>query len=161
MPSKRTNGLYTVIYPFMAGALQLKGLVKECFAVIFGFWFSQNQNPVSVSLNTFQSISGGTRSSVVKAIHKLEEYKFIVATRKPGKKTVYDVTIPEQVLKDFKALYTNELVKRLNDQGYPKHTSTSMPTIHQNNIKEINKTVITPLKVKPACEIRAGGLKEA
>ena len=158
---KTKKGLYTIIYPFMASVLSLAGLAKECFAVIFGFWFSQGQSPVGVSLTTMQTITGGTRAAVVQAVHKLEESKLIVATRKPGKKTVYDVTIPEQALTDFKTLYANELVQRINRQGYSERTSTSVPTLLRNNIKSKYESVITPLRVKPASEIRTGGLKEA
>lgn len=155
------KGLYTIIYPFMASVLGLAGLAKECFATVFGFWFSQGQNPVGVSLTTMQTITGGTRSAVVQAVHKLEESKLLVATRTPGKKTVYDVTIPEQVLTDFKALYANALVKQFNQQEYSQHTRTSEPTIPRNNKKAKLEPVITPLRVKPASEIRTGGLKEA
>lgn len=161
MEQKTKKGLFTIIYPFMASILNLAGLAKECFATIFGFWFSQGQHPVGVSLTTMQTITGGTRPAVVQAIHKLEESKLIIATRTPGKKTVYDVTIPEQALTDFKALYAKELVQRLNHQGYTVNTSTSEPTIPRNNIKAKRESVITPLRVKPASEIRTGGLKEA
>lgn len=161
MEPRTKKGLYTIIYPFMASALGLVGLAKECFATIFGFWFSQDRNPVGVSLTTMQTITGGTRSAVVQAIHKLEESQYIIATRKPGKKTVYDVTIPDQVLMDFKTLYTCELVKQFNHQGYSKRTSTSKPIIPRNKINAKHDPIITPLKVKPAGEIHGGGLKEA
>lgn len=160
MKPENKKGLFTILYPFMA-QLGLAGLAKECFATIFGFWYSQGQHPVGVSLTTMQTITGGTRSAVVHAVHKLEESTLIVSTRKPGKKTVYHVTIPEQALTDFKALYTNELVQRINHQGYSERTSTSVPTLPRNNIKAKNESVITPLRVKPASEIRTGGLKEA
>lgn len=161
MMEKKKKGLYTIIYPFMASLLGLAGLAKECFATIFGFWYSQGQNPVGVSLTTMQNITGGTRPAVIHAIHKLEESGLIVAERTPGKKTVYHVTIPEQALTDFKALYTNELVQRINHQGYSEHTSTSKPTIPRNKTNKTHESVITPLRVKPASEIRTGGLKEA
>lgn len=161
MNPKTKKGLFTIIYPFMASVLGLAGLAKECFASIFGFWFSQGQNPVGVSLSTMQTITGGTRAAVVQAVHKLEESKLIVATRTPGKKTVYDVTIPEQALTDFKSLYANALVKQFNHQGYSVHTSTSEPTIPQNKTKATHESVISPLRVKPSNEIHTGGLKEA
>ncbi len=145
----------------MAKSLNLAGLAKECFAVIFGFWLSQGQKPVSVSLTTMQTITGGTRPAVVQAVHKLEEFKLLVALRRPRKKTKYDVIIPEQVLADFKALYATGLVKQLNHEGCSRNTSTSVPTLLRNNIKTKHKSVITPLKVKTASEIRTGGLKEA
>lgn len=156
----KNKGLYTTIYPFMASVLGLSGLAKECFATIFGFWFSQDEHPVGVSLTTMQTITGGTRSAIVQAIHKLEESKLLVPIRTPGQKTMYDVAIPEQVLTDFKSLYTNALVKHNNHLKYSMHTRASEPTIPRNNIKAIHESVITPLKVKPASEIRTGGLKE-
>lgn len=161
MKPKTKKGLYTILYPFMASALNLTGLAKECFAVIFGFWFSLGQHPVGVSLTTMQTITGGTRSAVVQAIHKLEEFKLIVAIRTRGKKTLYDVTISEQSLTDFKALYANELVHPFIHQGYYEHTSTNAVSIPQNNRKGKRESVITPLKVKPASEIHIGGLEEA
>ena len=35
--------LFIVVYAFMATTLGLKGLVKEVFAVIFGFWLESSK----------------------------------------------------------------------------------------------------------------------
>lgn len=146
----------------MASVLGLAGLAKECFAIIFGFWFSQSQRPVPVSLTTMQTITGGTRPAVILAVHKLEEAGLITASRTPGKKTIYDVKLPEKALADFKELYANKrLVKSINPQEYAPTTSTSSPRLPQNKKNAKSESVITPLRVKPANEIRTGGLKEA
>lgn len=162
MMEKKKKGLYTIIYPFMASLLGLAGLAKECFATIFGFWYSQGQNPVGVSLTTMQNITGGTRPAVIHAIHKLEEAGLIVAVRTPGKKTFYDVTIPEQALVEFKELYANnKLVNSFNTKEYTPLTSSSKTGLPQINRNPNREPVITPLKVKPASEIHSGGLTEA
>lgn len=162
MEKKVKKGLYTIIYPFMASVLGLAGLAKECFAIIFGFWFSQGQHPVGVSLTTMQTITGGTRPAVVQAVHKLEESGLVLAVRTPGKKTFYDVTIPEQALIEFKELYANcKLVNSFNPKEYTPLTSSSKTSLPQNKRNAKRESVITPLRVKPASEIRTGGLKEA
>lgn len=161
MKRKTYKGLFTIIYPFMHSDLHLTGLAKECFAVIFGFWFFQGEHPVGVSLTIMQTLTGGTRSSVVQAIHKLEESQYIAAHRQTTKKTMYVVTISEQVLANFKSIYDNSLVLPLNHQRYSEHTSASPPTTRQNKIKDKYKSDITPLRVKNAREINTGGLKEA
>lgn len=156
------KGLYTIIYPFMASVLYLSGLTKECFAIIFGFWFSQGQKPVCVSLTTMQTITGGTRPAIINAVHKLEEAGLIIAERTPGKKTIYDVTIPEQALIEFMDLYANsKLIKLFNSKEYTPLTSTSKTRLPQNKKNARCESKIMPLKVKPASEIRAEGLKEA
>jgi len=156
------KGLFTVIYPFMAFALNLTGLAKECFAVIFNFWISQGQKPVSVSLTTMQTITGGTRPAVVQAVHKLEKYKFLIAMRTPGKRTVYEVTIPEQVLTDFMQLYApHEPVKEVTPLEYLQLTGPGKTCLLQNKKKAKCEPIISPLKVRPVGEIRSGGLKEA
>ena len=162
MKQKTKKGLYTILYPFMACVLNLAGLAKECFAVIFGFWISQGEQPVGVSLTTMQTITGGTRPAVIQAVHKLENAGLILALRTPGKKTIYNVKLPEQTLADFKESYASKkLVNSLNPQEYTPKTSTGTASLPQNNKNATHESVITPLRVKPASEIRTGGLKEA
>lgn len=159
---KTKKGLYTILYPFMASILGLAGLAKECFAVIFGFWFSQGQQPIGVSLTTMQIITGGTRPAVILAIHKLEEAGLILAMRTPGKKTIYDVKMPDQALADFKAMYpSSKLVNSFTRQEYASKTSPSKTRIPENKKNANHDLVITPLRVKPASEIHTGGLQEA
>lgn len=162
MEQKTKKGLFTIIYPFMASILNLAGLAKECFAVIFGFWFAKGKNPVGVSLTTLQTITGGTRPAVIQAIYKLEKAGLIRASRMPGKKTTYDVILPEQTLAEFLDEYVdNKPVSTLNPKEYTQITRTSIGIIPVNNKKEKHKSVNTLLKVKNAGEIRTGGLKEA
>lgn len=163
MVQKKKKGLYTTIYPFMAGVLKLAGLAKECFAVLFNFWLAKGQNPVGVSLTTMQTITGGTRPAVIQAIYKLEKAGLIMASRMPGKKTTYDVILPEQTLAEFLDEYVvgNKPVSTLNPKEYTQITRTSIGIIPVNNKKEKHKSLNTPLKVKNAGEIRTGGLKEA
>lgn len=161
MVQGKKKGLYTTIYPFMAGVLKLAGLAKECFAVIFGFWFAKGQNPVDVSLTTLQIITGGTRPAVIKAIYKLEDAGLILASRIPGKKTTYDVILPKHILEEFTNVYANKkLVSALIPLEYTPRTSAGKISTPQNNKKNKRESVITPLRVKSAGEIHAGGLKE-
>lgn len=156
------KGLYTIIYPFMASVLCLSGLTKECFAIIFGFWLSQGQKPVGVSLTTMQTITGGTRPAIINAVHKLEEAGLILAERTPGKKTIYDVTIPEQALIEFMDLYANsKLIKLFNSKEYTPLTSTSKTRLPQNKKNAKCESIITPLKVRSDGKISSGGLREA
>lgn len=146
----------------MSKVLNLAGLAKECFAVIFCFWYNQEQHPVTVSLTTMQTITGGTRPAVVQAVHRLEVDGLIVAERTPGKMTTYNVVIPQHVLAEFKSLYPqNKPVKMFNPQEVIPLTSTSHPRIPQNKNNVKCKPDITSLKVKAVGEIRTGGLKEA
>lgn len=162
MKQNTRKGLYTVLYPFMASVLNLAGLAKECFAVIFGFWFAKGKNPVGVSLTTLQTITGGTRPAVIQAIYKLEKAGLIMASRMPGKKTTYDVILPEQTLAEFMNTYTvNRLVSTHISQEYTPKTRTSQTCILLKNKKEKHKSVNTPLRVKHTGEIFTGGLKEA
>lgn len=164
MKQKTRKGLYTVLYPFMSsGVLNLSGLAKECFAVIFGFWFSQGQIPVSVSLTTMQTITGGTRSAVVRALYRLENSGLIMASRIPGKKTTYNVILPKQTLAEFIDVYAdNKPVSALIHQEYTQETRTGQPSIPLNNKKVKLESVSSPSPLRvTAGEIRTGGLREA
>lgn len=162
MEQKTRKGLYTVLYPFMASVLNLAGLAKECFAVIFGFWFAKGQKPVGVSLTTLQIITGGTRPAVIKAIYKLEDAGLILASRIPGKKTTYDVILPKHILMEFTDVYADKkLVSALIPQEYTPSTSSGKTSTPLKIKKTKRESIITPLRVKSAGEIRAGRLKEA
>lgn len=145
----------------MARVLNLAGLAKECFAVIFGFWFALGRTPVGVSLTTMQTITGGTRPAVIQAINKLEKAGLIIASRIPGKKTTYDVILPEQTLAEFMNTYAdNRLVSTLISQEYTPITRTGHPSIPLNK-KKVKLEPVSPLRVKTASKIRTGRLKEA
>lgn len=161
MKPENKKGLFTILYPFMA-QLGLAGLAKECFATIFGFWYSQGQHPVGVSLTTMQTITGGTRPAVIQAINKLEKAGLIIGSRIPGKKTIYDVKLPEQTMAEFKELYAGKrAVNTLNHQEYSPKTSTSPPNLPRNNKNPKREPYNTPLKVRTTDGINTGGLKEA
>lgn len=161
MVQKKKKGLYTTIYPFMAGVLKLAGLAKECFAVFFNFWLAKGQNPVGVSLTTLQTITGGTRPAVIQAIRKLENAGLIMGSRIPGKKTTYDVILPEQTLAEFIDVYaSNKPVSTLIHQEFSLKTRTGQPSIPLNK-KKVKLEPVSPLRVKTASKIRTGSLKEA
>lgn len=159
MEQKTRKGLYTVLYPFMARGLNLAGLAKECFAVIFGFWFALGRTPVGVSLTTMQTITGGTRPAVIQAINKLEKAGLITASRIPGKKTTYDVILPEQTLAEFIDVYAKP-VSTLIHQEFSLKTRTGQPSIPLYK-KKVKLEPVSPLRVKTASKIRTGSLKEA
>lgn len=139
--------LYTVLYSFMASELGLKGLVKEVFAIIFGFWLETNKTAAWVSLTTMQKITGGTRPAVVNAIKALESRGFIRTIRSPGKCSQYSITIPQAIIDDFEATFhilgksANRIpVKSSNPQGLIGNTSSSKIFIPQNNNRRYNNS---------------------
>ena len=156
------KGLYTVIYPFMARELKLSGLAKECFAILFGFWFSQGPETVSVSLTPMQIITGGTRPAIVMAVKKLEEIGIVRAERMPGKKTCYDIKLADQTLTNFKELYLKQkLVNSFTPQEFIPITSACNNNLPHKIRNMKYETVTSPLKVRAANEIHSGGLTEA
>lgn len=149
--------LYTVIYAFMATELGLKGLAKEVFATIFNFWVDANYSETWVSITTMQKITGGSRPAVVKAIQHLERRGKICTCRNPGKRSTYMVTIPPDLLSEFKNTFMDERVNSVNQQRETKVTSTSSPTYPQKKEKrKMNKSLI----INSKNFINTGGLPE-
>ena len=105
---------YTVIYSFFSSVLGLKGLAKEVFAIIFGFWNRADRAYAWVSLTTLEAITGGTRPAIVAAIKQLESKKIISAMRNPGKHSLYAITIDETLLRDFDSTFKTREVKPPN-----------------------------------------------
>lgn len=166
--------LFTVIYAFMASELGLKGLAKEVFAIIFGFWIKANRSEVLVPLRVMQKITGCTKTGIQKAVHSLEKMGVLQICRTPGKKLKYMVTIGADVIRDFEEAYmvnsvggddsspVNKVdhppVNRVNQQRITKFTSSGQLCYPQKKEeKKINKN----LMVKSKKEINTGGLPEA
>lgn len=82
---------FTIIYAFMFEVLCLRGVKKEVFAVILGFWLVARQT-VTVPYKTFRRITGGSKSVIAKAIKDLESEGLILSTHSPGKRTLYAIT---------------------------------------------------------------------
>lgn len=161
MEPKKTKALFTILYPFMSSVLELAGLAKECFAVIFGFWIAQGERPVSASITIMQAITGGSRPAIVKAIRHLNELGLIQSVKIPGKRTLYTVVIAPSVLEEFMASYPNALVKRVNHNELTPNNSAGQGTKPQKKSNPKREPYNTPLKVRTTDGINTGGLKEA
>ena len=158
---KKVKALFTILYPFMSEVLNLAGLAKECFAVIFGFWLAQGERPISASISIMQAITGGTRPAIVTAIRHLKEEGFIQAKTIPGKRTLYQVSIDRKIIDDFKAMYPNTLpVKHVNPHELTLKNSTRKETKPHNINKPKLESYYTPLKVRTNKDIYTGYLKE-
>ena len=83
--------LFTIIYAFFFEVLGLRGVKKEVFAVILGFWLVSRQT-VTVPYKTFRRITGGSKSVIARAIKDLENEGLILAKHSPGKRTLYSIT---------------------------------------------------------------------
>lgn len=82
---------FTTIYAFMFEVFGLRGVKKEVFAVILGFWLVSRQT-VTVPYKTFRRITGGSKSVIARAIKDLENEGLILAKHSPGKRTLYSIT---------------------------------------------------------------------
>lgn len=82
---------FTIIYAFMFEVFGLRGLKKEVFAVIFGFWLSAHKK-VKVPYKTIRRITGASKSVIAKAIKDLENEELILSIHSPGKRTEYEIT---------------------------------------------------------------------
>lgn len=154
------EALYTLLYPFMSEILGLYGYEKETFAVIFNFWMNAGERSVRAPLSVIQRITGGTRPTIVKAISSLITANFIKAEKRPGKPTLYLVTISQEVLEHFKATYIRKPVKPFNQKELNALTSTSSDNKPRNKTNDKNKTDTT-LRTLKKDEITTGGLPEA
>lgn len=158
------DNLYTVLYAFMSKTLGLKGLAKEVFAIIYGFWTAAGKTEAQVSLSVMEIISGGTRPAIIRAVQHLESIGYIHILRHPGKRSLYQVTIDPEIIRDYEASFSKELVKpqyqspikQLNQRQVNRCTSSGKAyyLVNKKNTKGNNS-----LKVKN--EIDSGGLPEA
>lgn len=82
---------FTTIYAFMFEVFGLRGVQKEVFAVILGFWLAA-RHTITVPYQTIHRITGGSKSVIAKAIKDLEKEELIQAKHSPGKRTQYDIT---------------------------------------------------------------------
>lgn len=157
---------YYIVHSFMSRELGLKGLAKEVFAIIFGFWISSGKREAWVSLSTMQLFTGGTRPAIIKAVQLLEGMGYIQALRNPGKRSLYIVTIDPKIIQDYEASFVNRLVKPQyqapvkipNHFQETKYTSSGKENYLVNKIKVKGNNSLT---VKNKNEIDSGGLPEA
>lgn len=166
--------LYTVMYAFMASELGLKGLAKEVFAIIFGFWIKANRTDVRVPLRVMQKITGSTKTGICKAVRSLEKMGVLQICKTPGKRSRYMITIDADVICDYEETYMvnsvrrddslpinrvdHSPVNRVDQQRITKFTSSGQQSYPQKiEEKKINKG----LYGKSRNEINTGGLPEA
>lgn len=151
--------LYTILYPFMSSDLGLFGYDKEVFAVIFNFWLHSGEKPVRASLSTIQKIIGGSRPTILRAVNALIEGQLISPDKHPGRPTMYSVTIPSEILTEFKNTYRKKQVQSVNQQEFSYKTTTSAAAKPQKYTK--GKCNNTTLRVGKKEEVITGGLPEA
>lgn len=120
--------VFTTLYSFM-WEIGLDGLTKEVFAVIFGFWLRKRE-PVYVPYSVIHRITGATPPSISAAIKRLEDYQYIKADRHTGKKTLYIIKLPDEIMSEF------------NEQVRPQ-TETNMEDIKPCNCHPLNRLITT------------------
>ncbi len=120
--------LFTIIYAFFFEVLGLRGVKKEVFAVILGFWLVARQT-VTVPYKTFRRITGGSKSVIAKAIKDLESEGLILSTHSPGKRTLYAIT--DKVMEIYES--------RMN-QSESNTSPQTRPVPGPNNNRSIPKT---------------------
>lgn len=157
--------LFTIVYSFIPMVLGLKGLAKDIFAVIFGFWLQSNRTQTWVSISTMQKITGGSKPAVMEAIRQLEKKNYIKVKREPGKLSLYDVSINETILQEFDATYTNQPVKSLAQQpvrSLTQHQESELTTARKVTYpqKNMNNNRNTSSIIKNGDKINYSGLSE-
>ena len=97
--------LFYITYPFMWRDLNLSGISRDVFAIIFGFW-KKGRSPVHVPYSVIREMTGATDPSISAAIKKLKKRELIVVTQqKQGLKSLYQVSLPAEVLAEFMSEY--------------------------------------------------------
>ena len=144
---------FTIIYSFMFEVFGLKGLKKEIFAVIFGFWIAEYRNGnsiVSVPYKTFREITGGSKSMIAKAIKSLESEGLIQATHHAGKKSLYSI--------DNKVLEVYETRMRRSERSTSHHDEpVSGPNHHWFSKETRSGTKTKPINNKEYKRNRTSG----
>lgn len=125
MPKNTKKGiLYFIVYPFMWRDLNLSGITRDVLAIIFGFW-KKGRGPVYVPYSVIREMTGATDPSISAAIKKLKSQKLIaVIGQKQGLKSLYQVSLPPEVLAEFMSEYKPDEDEE-NEQR--KETSRTSP----------------------------------
>lgn len=76
MSTKIKDGNYYVVQSFMVKQLQLKGLEKDLYAIIYGFSQAENQT-FDGGLQYFVDWTKSSKQGVIKALKKLQEKELI------------------------------------------------------------------------------------
>lgn len=142
--------LYTVLYSFMSSELGLKGLTKEVFAIIFGFWLAAERTAIWITISNMEAITGGSRPAIIAAIKALERKGYIAVSRSPGQYSLYTVTVDASIIQDFDATLPKEVVnkpnwwevKPHNRQKFSLLTGGSKVSKHINTYKNGTKSII-------------------
>ena len=129
--------LYTIIYDFMWRDLRLRGVEKEVFAVIYGFW-KKGKAAVEVPVKTVMDITGLSRTAVLMAKRNLLGKKLIAAHETRGKPSRYVVLIPDPCDNNTGTESERKPVQKQNGYRYQNNTGAeTAPKI--NNYKKNNK----------------------
>lgn len=146
--------LFTVIYSFMGCQLNLSGITKEVFSFIFGLWLKK-QAPVYASITTLMNLTGAARSSVQLAIKNLQIKGFIAANKTPGKRTMYDISIPQKDLIEILSILEVPPARKSGETP-PENRTTTGPKFGNQNKKRRNNN----LEVPNLSEMTTGNLNE-
>lgn len=160
--------LYTTIYAFFFTQLGLKGLAKEVFAILFGFWMDANQSAAWVSLTTMGKITGGSRPAIVAAVKHLESVGLVKVERSPGKHSMYTVIIKDEILNDYMETFGARVkpansppVSTLNRSQYRNFNTTCQRGEQENNKKADKEGKINSvLRTRKKTEFILDGLRE-
>lgn len=136
---------YLIVYSFMRMELGLKGVVRDVFAAIFGFWLKAGEVPVYAPFASLSKITGASRPAISSAIAKLEEKGNITIKKSPGKRSMYDVHLTESMLRDFEVTFGRLTGAKSNGA---KNSTRSIDVFYSK--KEKNGQY-TPLSVGDVC----------
>ena len=140
---------YLIIYAFMMLDLSLKGVVRDVFAAIFNFWIKAGKIPVHAPFRSLKRITGASRPSISVAIAKLEDKGLLSVQKSPGKRSMYEVHLPETILNDFEETFH----KRSGAKSFDSKNISPKSTDSNSNINKTIKngqTHCTPLSVGDA-----------
>lgn len=147
--------LFATIYSFMGNELKLSGLTKEVFAYIFAMWNYNKRCPVYATIPTLVKFTGAARSSIQLAISNLKNMGYIVPKPTPGKRTMYIVSVPEEILAAYETLHG------LKSGLYPpENQNSTRPNKGGHNNYSKNTNIYNVPKLPEDTELSAGELNE-
>lgn len=101
----------------MVSKLGLRGLAKEIFAIIFGFWLSAKRSSTLIPISRMRAITGGSNPAIIEAIKNLEHKGYISVSRTSGQFSSYTVTLDASIIQDFEATFSKPVINSLNRSG--------------------------------------------
>ena len=125
--------LYTILYPFFWRELNLKGAVKEVFAVIYGFW-AVKRGPCRISNSTIHAITGLSRASIAKAKSLLVEHCLLVIYPASGSAYEYEIVLPRDLLHKLDRPHPKNRQEASSSQTSSSNWPQKLVTMNTNRI---------------------------